>query len=74
MLRAVEMLGRVLADRTVAAADVPAGEAQAQVYPLLADPQALLATGAARGNRLDMPYQYCPTRLRLIACNSMYRR
>ena len=47
MLGLVEVRGRVLADGRVAAADVPAGQAQPQVHPAGAVAQALLAAARA---------------------------
>jgi len=48
MLSFVEMLPCVLMQRGIAAADVTAGEAQAQMHPARADSQALLAAFGAR--------------------------
>lgn len=48
MLRRVEMLGRVFILRVVATADVPAGPAESQMDPGVAQLKALLATAAAR--------------------------
>ena len=51
---AVEVLGCVLSNRGVAAADMPAFQAQAQMNPALADFQALLAAiGGARRDLAD---------------------
>ena len=47
MLAAVEMFGRVLVAGVIAAADVPACQAHAQVHPLGAHLQAFLAAGGA---------------------------
>jgi hypothetical protein len=44
MLRRMEMLGRVPILRVVAATDVPTGPAESQVYPSIAELEALLAT------------------------------
>src|SRR5262245_15679814 len=51
MPRFLEMLRGVLARRTIAAADVTAGEAEPQMKPAAAGLQALLATGGMRGRR-----------------------
>ena len=48
MAGGVEMLGRVLILRRVAAADVTAGEAQAQMHPPVADLEAVFATACVR--------------------------
>lgn len=51
MLRLVEVLGSVFVARVVAAADVSAGKAKAQVHPVAPQPQALLAAlGRSRRN------------------------
>ena len=49
-----EMLGGVPVRRVVAAPDVPAGHAQAEVDPLRADAQAVLAAVRARGDFSDL--------------------
>jgi hypothetical protein len=57
MLRRLEVLAGVSMRRVVAAADVAAGAAQAQVHPFAADFQALLAADGARDdipNRVQM--------------------
>jgi hypothetical protein len=48
MLGCVEMFGRVLVLRRVAAADVPARFAQAQVNPIVSDLQTIFAAIRAR--------------------------
>jgi hypothetical protein len=48
MLRRMEMLGRVPILRIVAATDVSAASAKAQVDPAIAQLEALLATATAR--------------------------
>src|SRR6185436_10269749 len=53
MLAAVEMLGGVLAARLVAAANMAATAADAQMEPFPAQRQAFLAAFAARCHRLD---------------------
>jgi hypothetical protein len=47
MLRRMEMLGRVPILRIVAATDMPAGPAESQVHPSIAELEALLATPGA---------------------------
>jgi hypothetical protein len=47
MMRRSKMRARVLVLRIVAAADVPAAQAQAQMHPVVASAQALLAAVAA---------------------------
>src|SRR5258708_6956101 len=80
----VEVFGRVRVLRAVAAADVPAGQAQAQMHPGVAHFQAFLAASATRRyitNRpemgtgrchlilLDLRYPVAPLR----PCRSSYR-
>jgi len=50
----VEVRGRVAVRRRVAAADLPAGLAHAQVQPAAADLQALLAAGERLGQLRDL--------------------
>jgi hypothetical protein len=52
------MLGRVLARRTVAAADVAAPQAQAQVNPLRTSSQTLLASLGPRRNRFKSEFVF----------------
>ena len=52
MLRGMEVRGRMPVRRAVAAADVAAAHAQAQVHPLAAARQALRAAPGLRMNRL----------------------
>jgi len=54
MLTSVKMLGRVFVFRAVAAADVPAREAQSQVNPIVATLQTLFAAIGMGCNRLDL--------------------
>ena len=54
MARLMEVLGRVLAGRGVAAADMAARQAQPQVHPAASGLQALLASLAARGDIADL--------------------
>src|SRR5437867_1029991 len=57
-MRGVEMLGRMLVRRLVAATDVAAGETKAQMHPLIAGPQAILAAIGAwayGANLIEMP-------------------
>src|SRR5260221_11101297 len=51
----VEVFGRVRVLRAVAAADVPAGQAQAQMYPGVAHFQAFLAASATRRYIMNRP-------------------
>src|SRR6185295_17974645 len=55
MLRRVEMLRGVLVLRVVAAADVAAGAAKAQVQPAIAGPETLLAALGAGAVGLHRP-------------------
>ncbi len=51
----MEVLGRVFARRAVAAADMPTGEAEPEMYPALPDLKALRATvGRARLNPVNV--------------------
>jgi hypothetical protein len=54
VLSGVEVLRGVFISRLVAAADVAAGEALAQVHPGVAHLEALLAALGARGKVLDL--------------------
>jgi hypothetical protein len=49
-----KMFRRVRVLRVVAAADVPAGEAQAKVHPVIAGLQAVLASVGARSHFADL--------------------
>jgi len=53
MAGALEVLSRVLIGGGIAAAHMAACEAQAEMHPAGADPQAILATGGARGHSAD---------------------
>lgn len=53
MMLGVKMFCGVFVFRTIAAADVAAGEAQAQVDPVVADFQAILAAVGAGGDVVD---------------------
>src|SRR3981189_1697566 len=53
MAGGVEMRGRMLVRRIIAAADMAAGAADPQMQPLASAFQALLATARARGHRLN---------------------
>ena len=48
MLRRMEVLSRVPILRVVAATDMPAGPAESQVHPGIAELEALLATATTR--------------------------
>jgi hypothetical protein len=48
------MRGRVLVLGVVAAAHMPAGHAEPQVHPAVADPKAILTTVCARRNFVDL--------------------
>jgi hypothetical protein len=50
----VEVLGGVLVLRAVAAADVAAGEAKAEVDPAVADLEAIFAAGGAGGDGANL--------------------
>jgi hypothetical protein len=52
MLDAMEMFGRVLILRRIATSDVPAGQAQAQMYPGIANLDAVFADVFVRGSDL----------------------
>jgi hypothetical protein len=54
MLDAMEMFGGVFVLRRVATSDVPAGEAQAQMYPGIAHLHALFADAFIRARNLDL--------------------
>src|SRR5262245_53128694 len=54
VMHRVEVRGRVPVRRLVAASDVAANHAQAEVHPLTADSQAVLASPAARCDVLDL--------------------
>lgn len=54
MLGLMEMLGGVLIRRTIATADVSAGEAHAEVDPSGADFEALFATFGGRSDFVDL--------------------
>jgi hypothetical protein len=54
MLGRVKMLGRVLILRRIAAPDVAANEAQAQMHPSVAHLQAFLATARVRVHVVDL--------------------
>ena len=54
MLRHVEMLGRVLVLRAIAAADVPARAAEPQVHPAVTHLQALFTALGVRSDLLDL--------------------
>src|SRR3981081_727248 len=53
VLGRVEMLSGVAMGRGIAAADMAAGQAQAQMHPGAADPQAILAARGARRDGAD---------------------
>jgi hypothetical protein len=54
----VEMLSRVPVWRGIAAADMAAGEAQAQMYPPTADPQAIFAAVSTRSDLSNEPQMW----------------
>jgi hypothetical protein len=54
MLRGLEMFRRVFVLGTVAAADVSAGQAKAQMDPGISDSQAVLASWRARRHRSNL--------------------
>src|SRR4029453_14441562 len=53
MRRRVIVLGRVLVLRSIATTDVTAGQADSQVDPIVANPQAILAPPSAGIDRLN---------------------
>lgn len=54
MARIVEVSRRVFVGRRIAATDVAASHAQAQVQPLVADAKAIFTTAGARRHRPDL--------------------